>query len=55
MLNIAVKSCKQDKDKIIWVRTVKLGTHTCYGERMKPIDFVIALVSASALDVWKKT
>ena len=38
-LRIAVWPCKQDKDRIVWVRTVKLGTHTFYGMRSTPISF----------------
>ena len=39
MLNIVVKPCKQDNDRIVWVRTVKLGTHSSYEKRTTPITF----------------
>ena len=32
------KPCKQDKDRIVWARTVKLRTHTSYDKRTT-IDF----------------
>ena len=38
MLDIVIKPCKQNKDRIVWVMTVKLGTHTCYGKKVTPID-----------------
>ena len=40
MLNIVVNPCKQGiLDRVVWVRTFKLDTHTCYGKRITPIDF----------------
>ena len=34
-----VKPCKQDKDEIVWVRTVKHSTHTYHCKMMTPIGF----------------
>ena len=39
MLDIVVKPFKQNKDRIIWVRTIKLGTPTSYDKRKTPFAF----------------
>ena len=39
MLNIVVKSCKQDTDLNVSAGTVKLGTRTTYDKRTTSIDF----------------
>ena len=33
------KAFKQDTDRTVPARTVKLGTHTTYDKRTNPIDF----------------
>ena len=38
-LDIAVKPCKQDKDRIVRVRTIKLFTHTYYDKGTILISF----------------
>ena len=37
MLDIVFKPYKQDKDRIVWVRTVRYNTS--YGKRTTPIGF----------------
>ena len=39
MLDIVVKHCKQDKDEIVWVLTVKLGTDISYDTSIKVDSF----------------
>ena len=39
LINIVVKPCKQDYDRTVTARTVKLCTHTSYDKRTTPIAF----------------
>ena len=41
MLNTVtvIKPCKQDKDRIIWAKIVRLDSHTCYGKMETSIAF----------------
>ena len=39
MLDYVVKPSKHDTDRIVWVRTLRLGTHTSHDKRTTPISF----------------